>query len=123
MGLASRVFNRKQALEKEVKDVYAEIAIGTSGAPTLVSPIGIASIDRNSAGDYTLTLSDKYFSLKNFKCARMLSTAEDISVQVHTESVDNTKEIRFLTQTETTATDPADGTVLLIKLELKNSGV
>src|SRR4051812_13115168 len=35
MSTASRTFNRKQALEKEIKDVYAKMTVGTPTAPTL----------------------------------------------------------------------------------------
>lgn len=87
------------------------------------SVLGIASVERNDVGDYSINLDERWFSLKSFKCARLNSSAEDISIQLHSESVNNTKEVRFLTQSGTTPTDPASGTVLLIKLELKNSGV
>lgn len=119
--MANRNFNRKQALEKEVKDLYAEVAIGASGAPTLTSSVGIASIAKNSTGDYTLTLQDAYNSLKFAQIMFLDSSAQDIRAQLKAEDVAGDKTIDFLTLTAATPTHPASGQVLLIKLELKNS--
>lgn len=121
--MANRNFNRKQALEKEVKDLYVKVSIGATGAPTLTSRIGIESIVRNGAGDYTLTLQDKYHALKFFDVVHLRSTAQDLNFQLHSEDVNGDREIRFLCLTGASETDPADGQQLLIKLELKNTSV
>lgn len=121
--MANRNFNRKQALEKEVKDLYALISIGASGAPTLTSGTGIASITRTSAGLYQLTLQDKYNSLKFFEGTIIKSTAEDINVTVKAEDVDGAKTIDFFTLTGATETDPSSGSKLYIKIEVKNTSV
>lgn len=121
--MASRSFNRKQSLEKEIKEIYAKVAIGSSGAPTLstVSTSGVASIVRNSAGNYTLTLQDKYISLKSVQISHLASSAQDLQFQLLSETVDSTKTISFVCQTDATATDPASGTTLLIQINLKNT--
>lgn len=119
--MANRNFQRRQALEKEVKDLYAKVTIGSSGAPTLVSPIGIASIARNSAGNYTLTLQDKYMSLKFFRVTFLDDDAQDMNAQVAAEDVASAKTVQFVCRTGATATDPQSGQTLLIKLELKNT--
>ena len=67
MSTAPRNFNRRQALEKEVKDLYAKITIGASGACTLTEGYGFASVTKMGTGDYKLVLQDKYVSLKSFK--------------------------------------------------------
>lgn len=121
--MANRSFNKRQALEKEVKDLYAKVNIGSSGAPTIVSAVGITSIVRNSAGDYTVTLDDKYSSLKFFECIHLSGTAQDLAYQIKAEDVIGAKTIEFLCLTGTSATDPASGKVLLIKFELKNTSV
>lgn len=121
--MANRSFNKKQSLEKEVKDLYVRVSIGASGAPTLVTPVGVASIVRNGAGDYTLTMQDKYNYLKYFEAQHVSSSAQDLHFQVHSETVSSTKTVRFLCLTGATPTDPASGKVLLLKLELKNTSV
>lgn len=119
--MANRSFNRKQALEKEIKEIYAKVTIGSSGAPTLTTGYGVSSITRTSAGLYQLTLADKYTSLKNMEVMFLSSTAQDIRAQIKAEDVDVAKTIDFFTLTDATATDPSSGQVMLIKLDLKNT--
>ena len=120
-NFAGRFFNRKQALEREVKDAYVKLSANGTSAPTIVSGVGSVSIARNGAGDYSLTLSDKYPSLKSFKATLMDNSAEDVRFQVHSETVSTTKVIRFLALTGATPTDIAQDSVVFIKLELKNT--
>lgn len=56
--MANRYFNQFQmTLVKKVCSIYGQVAIGSTGAPTLsvVNSKGILSIVRNSAGNYTIT--------------------------------------------------------------------
>lgn len=122
--MASRIFYRKQALEREVKELFIKISIAAAGAPTLVSgaSYGAASIARNSAGNYTLVLQDQYNSLKNLEIIHQASSAQDLSFQMASEDVNSSnKSITFMSLTAGTETDPASGTVLLLKIELKNT--
>lgn len=120
--MANRNFNRRQSLEKEVKDLYARISIGNTGAPTIVNGYGITSITRNGAGDYSVVLTDRYSSLKFFEVVHLSSSAQDLQFQLHSETVSaTTKTVRFLCLTGATPTDPASGKVLLLKLEVKNT--
>lgn len=121
--MANRNFNRYQALEKEVKVIYAEVAIGASGAPTLSRGTGVESIVRNSAGLYTLTLQDKYNRLMHSDIKQLVSAAEDLQFQLVAEDVDNAKTLQFRCVTAAVETDPSNGSILFIKLELKNSSV
>ncbi len=121
--MANRTFNRRQALEKEVKDIYARITIGATGAPTLTFAPGCASISRTSAGLYVLTLQDKYASLKSFSVKHQSTSAEDLTSQIKSEDVNGAKTITFFTLTGATPTDPANGDVLLVKAELKNTNI
>lgn len=119
--MANRSFNRKQALEKEVKEIYAEIAIGASGAPTLTRGTGVASISRTSAGLYVLTLQDKYSRFMWGDVKQFHATAQDITTQIKAETVATTKTVTFLCLAADVATDPASASKLFVKLELKNS--
>jgi hypothetical protein len=122
--MANRNFNRKQALEKEIKELYADVSIGASGAPTLVRGLGVASIARNSQGLYTITLQDKYNRLMHAHVAILSASAQDLDAQLQSEDVDNAKTIVVRTQDSAAAVqDPSSGSRLLIRIEVKNSSV
>jgi hypothetical protein len=120
--MANRNFNRKQALAKEVKEIYAEISIGASGAPTLVQPLGVASISRTSAGLYVLTLQDQYIRLMDAHVSIQSAAAQDLSAQIAAQAVNTSaKTITFRTVAGAVETDPSNGSVLRVALQLKNS--
>lgn len=123
--MASRNFNRKQALEKEVKEIYAKITIGALGAPTLVvaHSQGVASISRTSAGLYVLTLQDKYVRLVHGHVSIITPSAEDIKANIVSDTVSTTKTVTFRCVAVGTATDPASGDTVSVALQLKNSTV
>lgn len=119
--MASRNFNRYQALEKEVKALYAEVSIGVSGAPTIVKALGITSIARNSAGNYTVTLNDQYVRLMNVSVMQ-IGASQDLTFQLSSQAVNSSsKNFVFLCKAANVATDPTSGTSLYIKVEAKNS--
>jgi len=122
--MANRNFNRKQSLEREVKDIYFSVSFGDTGAPTLLSSVGVASISRTSQGLYLVTLEDKYFGgLKHFSGTLLDADAEDIVIQLKEEAVAVSKTLSFFTNTSATATDPSNGSKAFFKLELKNSTI
>ncbi len=128
--MANRSYNRVQALVKEVKHLYAYVSIGSSGAPTLNAnkSLGVASISRDSAGVYIVTLQDKYKALLNVDVMQLKATAEDLNFQVESEAVATTKRIQFQCKAYdgdgvVAETDPSSGSVLLIKIDVKNSSV
>lgn len=120
--IANRNYNRKQALEKEVKEIYAEIAIGASGAPTLTRGTGVASVSRTSAGLYVVTLQDQYMMLMQAQVSIQSASAQDLNSQLASQSVaTSAKTVTFRTQAAGVATDPTSGSVLRVRLDLKNS--
>lgn len=119
--MASRSFNRKQALEKEIKTLYAKLTFGSSGAVTLTSGVGIASVAKSDTGDYLITLQDKYVALKNVEGTLLKSTGEDIRVQLKAEAVASSKTLSIFTLAGSSATNPSSGAVLFLKIELKNT--
>lgn len=123
--MANRNFNRMQALTKEAKTLFAKVSIGASGDPTLdtTNSLGVASITRDSAGVYILTLEDKYNALLYFDVMMLEATAEDITFQVESEDVDDAKTIQFQCKAAAVETDPSDGSKLLIRIDVKNSSV
>lgn len=120
---ANRNFHRKQALETEVKEIYANVAIGAAGAPTLNASksLGITSISRSSAGLYVITLNDSWPDLRYGHVEIVTPTAEDIVANLVSFSVTSAKTVTFRCTTAGVATDPASGDSLQVKLEMKNS--
>jgi hypothetical protein len=115
-------------LENKVVDLYAKVAVGAAGAPTLNAPYskGIKSVTRASAGKYTITLQDPYVSL--MMCSDMVvfaagsPVAASMVVRSFDTTVAKTVVVEFLDATFTAADLPSGSTVLL-KFELKDSGV
>lgn len=124
--MASRTFSRLQALQKEVKHVHAKVAIGGTGAPTLVtangSSLGVASVVRDGAGTYTVTLEDKYPEILFFDGQQVLGAAQDVVFHV-SGSDPLAKTLTFYTLTAATPTDPTNGSELWLRFELKNTTV
>lgn len=95
---ANRNFSRMQALEREVKKLYAYVSIGATGAPTLsaAKSKGISSISRSGTGAYTLTLEDSYYQLLMAQFCLLEADAENLGFQVTAEDVDGAKTLSFL---------------------------
>lgn len=89
----------------------------------LVDALGVTSITRNSAGNYTLLLEDRYVSLAEFQAMQMSSSADDITFSLVSEDVDNAKTVRFRSMVGGVEADPSSAVNFLIKLDLKNSSV
>lgn len=127
--MANRNFNRFQALTKEAKALFAQVAIGASGAPTInaAKSLGVTSVARNSAGNYTITLDDKYNDLLQITESRQLAAGAPAALGgmiVRSQDVSAAKTIvvQFV-DAAGAAIDPASGTTLRLELILKNSSV
>lgn len=110
-------------------ELFAVVSIGASGAPTLSRGQGIASIARQSAGQYLITLQDKYNSLLQCNVQQKAASAGTAPAAplslVDSETVSSTKTVvvKMRAIDNSTATDPADGQVLYINLVMSNSSV
>lgn len=125
----NRLFNQfRYSLEKKPVDLYLKAAIGASGAPTIDASLskGIASIARNSAGDYTITLQDKYVDLYMASACVLLASGTPASVmmalEAHSVASAKTIDIQFL-DFAGAAVELDNGAVLRMKFELKASKV
>ena len=98
--MANRNFHRVQSLTREVKSLFANVAIGASGVATINKnlSVGITSISRDSAGVYSIILDDKYNNLLSVSVMQVQATAEDLTFQVESESVSGSKEIKIQCQ-------------------------
>lgn len=126
--MANRQFQQFQySLEKYVVNLFAKVAIGATGAPTLsaTNSKGIKSIVRNSAGDYTITLQDSYYKLLGVDVVVQNATGIAVSPVMgikanNVTSVPGTIEVVF--SVGGVATDPASGDTLWFQIQLSNSG-
>lgn len=122
--MANRRFQRKQSLDKEVKDLFLEVSFGATGAPTIVNGLGISSIARSAQGDYLITLEDKYYGGLKFVQGILLdAAAEDIHFQVKEEAIASAGTISIFTIAAATATDPSDGSKAYFQFVLKNNTI
>lgn len=124
--MANRNFFRKQSMEREVKELYAEASIAALGVPTLTRDLGIASLVRDSAGVYTLTLEDKYNALLQVSVSLQLAAGAPSSLShvIRSEDVDGAKTVVVeFVDAAGAAVELDSGTVVRLKLDLKNTSV
>ncbi len=74
-----------------------------------------------STGLYELTLADKYTALISADIMIQKTSAADLQPQMVSSNVSTTKKLRFRTVATATATNLADGDVVYIRLDLRNS--
>jgi hypothetical protein len=110
--------------------LLAQVSIGASGAPTLASKtgMGIKSIVRNSAGDYTINLTQAFAALLNLSVVSISGASAPAAplLNIVTNSVSSSSAplITFqLRSNSGTATDPASGEILLIVLDMDRSSL
>lgn len=119
--MASRNFSRKQSLEKEVKELYVKADIGAAGAVVMRPSMGVKSVTLDAAGQYTVTLEDKYTELMSVSVMVESAAAQDIVVQMISHDVKSAKTIKLRTLKAAVETAPTDGSVLIIKIDVKNT--
>lgn len=128
LKMANRRFVQfRNSLEKKVVDLFFQVTIAAAGAPTLVMAAskGIASIARNSAGQYTVTLSDAYVGLLDMDITDLnaagIPVSPNMGIISDAVNVKGGGTVVFQLSAAGTATDPASGDVLLGRLTLKDS--
>lgn len=126
--MANRTLYQFQyAYEANPVDIFMKVNIGASGAPTLVTNQnkGIASIVRNSAGNYSVTLTDKFNRMLGFQRQTIVASGVPAapSSYVVSETLSTTRIINFVCLNGATPTDPASGEVLLCHIIAKNSTI
>lgn len=121
--MADRIMYDGKNLDREVIVIAGHATIGATGAPTLVAADskGIASITRNSAGDYTVVLQDTFPRFLGGTITQYGSTSQDLTFHIKSHTVGTTKQFNFVCKTANTATDPTSGTELYWEIRVKNS--
>lgn len=119
------------SLETGVVDLFCKIVVGSSGAVTSGTGMGIASVTKeSSAGQYTILLSDTYNSLlwagiTLLDDSDSAATTVGIGTRLQAETVSSTKTVVVQTYALDDGADanPADGAILYVKITLRNSSV
>ena len=104
------------------------VSIGASGAPTIVSGtgMGVDSITRNSAGNYTILLSGPAYELMGISADIIsgVSAPAAPSMNIESQAVGTIAAPTVIVQFRDiagAAADPASGEILLIQIDLNRS--
>lgn len=128
-----RFFQFRYSVQRDIVDLTLKASIAAAGAPTLLNgpaPVisqskGVASIVRNSAGNYTITLEDNYQALMHACVTVQNATATATpSSQVISEQVSNATSPQVVIQmldAAGAAADPDSGSSLMVHLMLRNA--
>ena len=136
--MANRSFQRLQALDKEIKIIHGQFAVGTTGAPTLSASksVGVQSVLRVGAGHFRIVLGtpdgdvDKYnhffgayFDIQ--KSTAIGSTAGGVGFQIQgAPTVSTNGQIDFFTLKSTgTEADPGNSETIHFMIVVKNSSL
>lgn len=120
-------FQFRYSYERDIYDVLLKVNIGASGAPTIASgnAKGVTSISRTSAGLYVITLDNTYNRLLDCSSQSISGSSAQAAplMTIVSETVATTKlvTLQYRAIDNSTATDPASGEVLLIKISVRNS--
>jgi hypothetical protein len=94
--IAAALNNVQYSFEAEPIKVNAQIAISAAGVPTITyGSRAIASVVKNSDGNYTLTFNHKYTRLLGFSATMVKVAGVDITFQV-SSFTPSTKTLVFL---------------------------
>lgn len=131
--MANRYFSQfSWSLEKNPVTLWAKVAIGASGAPTLdaVNSKGIKSITRTGAGTYDVVFgvgaaTDIYNRIftahATFVVAGGVPAAPVMAISADAVATTGTVTLVFSDVETPAATDPASGETMLLEFKLKNS--
>lgn len=116
----------RYSFERDVVEYFLKVTIGASGAPTLTRAKGVASITRDSAGQYTIVLQDRSAALLHVSNQAFSSTSPQAAplMTVEADNVNSASKsvvVQFRAIDNSTVTDPASGEVLLIKIAVCNN--
>ncbi len=122
-------FQFRYQYEREVTDIFLKVNIGGTGAPTIASgnAKGVTSISRTSPGLYVITLMQPYNRLLDVSSQSISGSSAQaaplMTVVSETVATAATKAVtlQYRAIDNSTATDPASGEVLLIRISVRNS--
>lgn len=121
--MADRIFpSEVRTYEHDLRVLFATFTLGASGAVSSDDSFGLAVTKEAGAGDYKLTLEDRYNALKGMPWTLERAAAADSHVEIKSVDLAN-KEILVSTVTAGADANLASGTVVRLTLWLKNSSL
>ncbi len=121
-------FQFRYSYERDVTEIFMKVNIGGTGAPTISSGNAKgASISRTSPGLYVITLGQTYNRLLDVTVQSISGSSAQaapmVTVVSETVATQATRAVTIQCRAidNTTATDPASGEVLLIRIAVRNS--
>lgn len=132
--MANRLFNQfANTLESGVVKLFGTMTIGASGAITASSCKGFSVVKTAATtGRYTITLNDKYNSLKAIDIRSQgpadaaLTSTSGIIASIRNVAVSSTipiLQVQFSSNTNLADADPTSGIVVYFEITLKNSSL
>jgi len=125
--MASRDFKDVQALERQLKIIAGRVTFSSSGATvTTNSGSGFTvARDGSNAGEYIITLTDKYTDLLHCGATYVqIAGSDTLFTQVEAHDVSSAKTVEVhLVNDAGSATAPSDNDQMTFMLVLKNSSV
>lgn len=120
-----RLYQFQYSFERDLVQMYCQVAIGAAGVPTISNNKGIKSIVRNSAGDYTINLMDNYNLLMDINASVQNATGIPVApltgIKANSVSSATAPSVEVVFSTGGVATDPANGDKLFISIVCRNS--
>lgn len=126
--MANRYLRRLWAYLPEQVRITGKVTIGAAGAVGTVTAPGVASIARTAAGEYTITLQDKFNDLVlvavNIVSLATPGEGEDLHAQWNAYSASG-KTASFVCNPggSATETDPANGDEIHFEIVGKNTSI
>jgi hypothetical protein len=127
--MASRIFDKVMALQKQVVILEGRFAVGSTGAVSGLKGSGIKSVTRTGTGAYEIVLDDRFdrFLGINFQVAH--ATASGVATVMLTDvSPDGNVQAGaalpvLCLDFAGSAADPASGSVVFFNIVVRNSTV
>ena len=110
-----------KSLERETHTIKMVVSIGATGAPTVDRGKGVSSVARNGAGDYTITLLQKWALLMGIRVTLVDNTARDFTFQAANDAVASSKTVDLLALTGGVASELPNGSKILVEIDLRNA--
>lgn len=129
MPMGSYKFQFRYSLERDITDLYIKASVGGSGALTILNGIskGIASITRNSAGNYTIVFNQPSFLLLEAQSSQLLAGGTKLAaplMKVEAESVNSASSPSLQVQFYSDAGAAADidsGAILMLRISVRDA--
>lgn len=115
-------------LEVDVASLFGSVTFGATGAVASFTGKGVAGVTRNSAGHYTVALTDDFNALMwvGLTRAGTAPAATDGSYARYVSNTIGSGTPTIVVEYDVaagTAADPVSGAVLLFRFDLRNSSV